>query len=259
MRITSWNINSVRARLHRLPAFLDSRRPDVLCLQELKCVADVFPREVFEERGYHLAISGQKTYNGVAVASLHPISSVTVGFPLADDLEARGICVQTAGLTIANVYVVNGRAVGHEKYHHKLRWLDGLVEWSRANLPATSPAILCGDFNVTPAPQDTCDPSRWEGRILCSAPERQRLQALLDLGLTDAWRHLHPDRTGPLSYTWWDYRGGGFERGNGLRIDHHLITASVRARLRACEIDRYERMGEKPSDHAPITLVLAAS
>jgi exodeoxyribonuclease-3 len=256
MRITTFNINSIRARQHRFGAWLADRQPDVLCLQETKCQDHQFPHEVFERHGYGVEFFGQKSYNGVAIASRHPMERVVKGLPLADDPQARGIAVTTCGVRVANIYVVNGKALGTEHYDHKLRWLDGLCDWVAADSAPGDDFVLCGDFNIAPTDEDTWDPAAWHGRILCSEPERDRLRRLLDWGLTDAFRHLYPDHWGRYAHTWWDYRANGFGRGAGMRIDHHLVTKSLLARVRDVEIDRAERKGFKPSDHAPVTLVL---
>lgn len=256
MRIVTFNVNSIRARLHLLPDWLDRARPDVLCLQELKCEAADFPMELFAARGYHVALHGQKTYNGVAIASLTPLDDVRTGLPLAGDAEARGIAVRTAGLHIVNLYVVNGKAVGDPKYDHKLRWLDALVDWVARSCTPEEALVVCGDFNIAPTDDDTWDPAAWHGEVLCSEAERAPFRRLLDWGLHDAFRALYPTAFGRYAHTWWDYRGAGFPRGHGLRIDHHLVSASVLARAAAVEIDRDMRKSDKASDHAPVTLVL---
>jgi exodeoxyribonuclease-3 len=258
MRITSWNVNSVRARLHRIPEWLDEARPDVLCLQELKCMEEQFPREIFESRGYHLAIRGQKTYNGVAIASRLPLEDVDTDLPVAGDSEARGIAATIGGIRVVNLYVVNGKAVGDVKYEWKLQWLDALVAYVKGNYRPDQALVVCGDYNIAPTDEDTWDPELWHEKVLCSEPERARLQQLLDWGLVDSYRALYPEAWGRYAHTWWDYRGRGFQRGLGMRIDHHLVTRSVMERTSAVEIDRNARKGEKPSDHAPVTLVLDA-
>jgi exodeoxyribonuclease-3 len=230
----------------------------VLCLQELKCQEDQFPREVFESRGYHLAIRGQKTYNGVAIASLLPMEAVDKDLPLAGDTEARGIAATIGGVRVVNLYVVNGKAVGDVKYDWKLRWLDALVNYVKGQYVPTQDLVICGDYNIAPKDEDTWDPESWNGKVLCSEPERHRLKELLDWGLHDSYRELYPDAWGRYAHTWWDYRGRGFQRGMGMRIDHHLVTRSIMSRAQTVEIDREERKGEKPSDHAPVTLVLEA-
>ena len=259
MRITTWNINSLRARLHRFPQWLDRWQPDVLCLQELKCVEEQVPFEVFSERGYHVAVHGQKTYNGVAIASRTPLQDVVKGIPWPEDGEARGIAATVHGVRICNVYVVNGKAVGHDKWHHKLRWMNALADWVAQDFDPDSLAVLCGDFNLCPTDEDTWDAARWKDGIFCTREERACFQRLLDHGLLDAFREKYPTAFGRFAQTWWDYRAGGFNRGHGLRIDHHLVTRSVLARTSAVTIDRKEREGEKPSDHAPVTLHLDLS
>ncbi len=256
MRITTWNINSLRARLHRVPDWLDQAAPDVLCLQETKCQDKEFPRELFEARGYQVAIYGQKTYNGVAIASKLPMTDIELGLPLQGDPEARGIAATIGGIKVVNLYVVNGKAVGDAKYAYKLRWLDALCDRTDAWRAAGGPLLLCGDFNIAPTDEDTWDADLWFGKVLCSPPERARFQRLLDSGLVDAFRKKHPDAWGRYAHTWWDYRGGGFQRGFGMRIDHFLVTADLLDRSRAVVIDREARKGEKPSDHAPVTLFL---
>ena len=256
MRIVTWNVNSVRARVHLLPAWLQATQADVICLQELKCVDEQVPRALFEDAGYNLETFGQKTYNGVAIASRYPMSSVTRSLPLADDPQARGIAVITGGIRLVNLYVVNGEEVGSDKYAYKLRWLDALNAWVRQDAAPDDDVLLCGDFNIAPDDRDVHDAAAWKDKVLCSQPERARFDELRAFGLTDVWRHVHPDEVGRYSHTWWDYRGGGFQRGNGLRIDHFLASASLLGRVAACEIDRPTRKLEKTSDHAPVILDL---
>ncbi len=253
MRITTWNVNSVRARLPRILEWLDAARPDVLCMQELKCRDEQFPAEAFEDLGYNLAVFGQKSWNGVAVASQHPISGVIRGIPDAEDQQSRGMAVVTGGLFIVNLYVPNGSEVGSDKYAYKLRWLDGLVEWLSSETGPDDDIVVTGDFNICPADRDVYDPEAWHEKIICSTPERERFVRLLDWGLIDALRHFD-DSEG--IYTWWDYRAAMFRRGLGLRIDHHLVSQSVLQRAQGVEIDKEARKGEKPSDHAPVTLIL---
>lgn len=251
MNITTWNVNSVRARLDRLTTWLDAREPDVVCLQELKCVDEDLPRAALEARGYHVEAFGQKTYNGVAIVSRLPITDVERRYPWAEDEQARGIIGTVNGVRIVNLYVVNGQAVGSDKYTYKLEWLRRLAE--RLSGQDLARTLVCGDFNIAPTDADVYDPVAWKDDILCSPPERAALQALVDLGLTDALRAVHP--TG-AAYTWWDYRGNMFEQQKGLRIDHHLIGSALRARLIDVTIDSDERGQPQASDHAPVTLHL---
>ena len=253
MRIVTWNVNSIRARENRVLNWLDRVRPEVVCFQEIKCVEDRFPFDGFEALGYYLTISGQRTYNGVAIASLDPPDDVETGVPWPDDDQARGLAVTINGVRVVDLYVPNGREVGSEPYAYKLEWMHRLRGWLEASASGQDALVLCGDFNVAPEDRDVHDPDAWREQVLCSSAERERFQALLDWGLTDAFRHLY-DEAG--RYTWWDYRGARFQRGQGLRIDHHLVTPALLPRVQEVEIDVEERAGDKASDHAPVTLVL---
>ena len=256
MRITTWNINSIRARSEHFSAWLAANQPDVLCLQETKAQDAQFPVKLFEDAGYHVAFYGQKTYNGVAIASRSPITDVDRGLPLEGDPEARGIAATIDGIRVINVYVVNGKEVGDPKWHHKLRWLDALEGYVRARHQPEQPLVLCGDFNLCPTDRDTYDPGLWHRAVFCTEEERAPFRRLLAWGLHDAFRETYPEVWGRPSFTWWDYRGGGFPRNHGLRIDHHLVSAPIFARVAAVEIDRETRKAEKASDHASVTLVL---
>lgn len=255
MKITTWNINSVRARLDRALAWLDAHRPDLLCLQETKVTDDLFPEEEFKKLGYHCAFAGQKSYNGVALLARQPLEEVEVGFsgdPLPEQM--RVISAVFAGLRVYNLYVPNGSAVGTDKYDTKLLWLDRLQDHLRARHTVKEPLMLCGDYNIAPEDRDVHDPQRWRGKVLCSEPERSRFRDLLSWGLVDALRMHHPE---PGHFTWWDYRMGGFRRNLGLRIDHFLVSRPLSERITDVLIDREERGGDKPSDHAPVTAVLS--
>lgn len=250
MNLTTWNVNSIRARLERTLEWVDAMRPDVLCVQELKCQDTEFPRQAFLDRGYHVAVFGQKTYNGVAILSLRPMEEVEVDLPWPGDPQARGIRAMVDGLQVVNLYVVNGGTVDSDKYRYKLEWLDRLRDWLRPRLDR--PTVVCGDFNIAPADRDCYDPKGWEGQTLVSVPERQRFQALLALGLHDALRRFHD---GP-AYTWWDYRMNAWPQDHGLRIDHHLVTDDVLARATDVSVDREARGRPGATDHAPVTLHL---
>ncbi len=254
MRIATWNVNSVRARLDRALAWIDRVQPDLVCLQELKCQPDQFPHEGFVARGYQSVVHGQKTYNGVAILSRHPLEEAGPIRLLEDDDAARAVAATCAGVRFVDLYVPNGKAVDSDSYHYKLRWLDGLQTWLEANHRPDQPLVLCGDFNIAPDDRDVYDPVGWEGQVLCSAPERERYQRLLAWGLTDALRNFTQE---PAQYTWWDYRNLGFQKRQGLRIDHFLVTAPVLARAQGVSIDREERKGQGASDHAPVLLELA--
>jgi exodeoxyribonuclease-3 len=231
MRITTWNVNSVRARLDRVIAWLQANQPDLLCMQEIKTLEETFPRDAFEAIGYRLAIHGQKTYNGVAFASRVEPAEITRGMPGdTEDAEARIMAATVDGVRVVNVYVVNGKELGSHKT-----------------------LLVCGDFNIAPEDRDVYDPDLWRGKVLFSEPEREKFRALLDIGLADALR-LHNSDSGV--YTWWDYRMGAFRRGLGLRLDHFLASDAAAKRIRDVAVDREERGGEKPSDHAPVTALL---
>lgn len=253
MRITTWNVNSIRARENRVLNWIDQHQPDVLCLQELKCEEEQFPFDGFDQLGYEVSLLGQKSYNGVAIASPSFPDSVEERIPWPDDADARGIASTFDDLTVATVYVPNGRQVGHDHYHYKLEWLERLLGWLERSASPDQPLVICGDFNVAPDDRDLFDPGAWHEQNLATTAERERLQALLDWGLHDALRVLTDEAA---QYTWWDFLTDGFLHNRGLRIDLHLITQPLVERLEAVEIDTEERAGEKPSDHAPVTLVL---
>jgi exodeoxyribonuclease III len=254
MRIATWNVNSIRARLPHVLPWMERVRPDLLCLQEIKCLDEQFPRAELEALGYAIESHGQKTYNGVALLSLAPLSDVVRGMP-GEPVEtgARVISGTIGGVRVVNAYVVNGQEVGSPKYALKLRWLAVLAEFLRAQVAAHGKLLLTGDFNVTFDDRDVYDPVKWREKILCSTPEREALAAVMGAGLTDVFRHFEPAGG---HYTWWDFYTRGFQRGEGLRIDHFLASPAALAACRAVAIDVEARRGEKPSDHAPVLLTL---
>ncbi len=251
MRIATWNVNSVRARLPRILPWLSEKRPDLVLLQETKCLPEQFPAEEIEELGYNLALHGQKTYNGVAILSKQPIEDVVRGFGDEEfDGEARVIGATVGDVLALCVYVVNGQEVGAPKYDYKLRWMERLGTFLRERYDMGEKVVVAGDFNVTFDDRDIYDPDKWRDRILCSTPEREALAGILDCGLADGLRHF-TDEGG--IYTWWDFRTRGFQRGNrGLRIDHFLLSPPALAACRGVEVDLEARAGDKPSDHAPV-------
>ena len=254
MIIATWNINGIKARLDRLVLWLQTHHPDVLCLQEIKTEDARFPAEPFASLGYELVTHGQKSYNGVAILSLHPITSVTRGIPDdVDDPQARLIAVDTAGVRVMSAYFPNGQAVGADKYVYKLAWMARLRAHLEAERLHERPCVLCGDFNVAPDPRDTHDPSVWEGGILCSDAEREALSLIGALGFVDALRRLRPD---DIVFTWWDYRALGFPKNHGLRIDHFYVSSTIATRLESVQVDREARKGQQPSDHAPVLMAL---
>jgi len=250
LRIATWNVNSARARLPRIVDWLAVEKPDVVCLQEIKCVDEQFPAEPIEELGYHIETHGQKTYNGVAILSKSTPEDVVKGMPDdGDDEQSRVIAATVEGVRILNLYVVNGKEVGDPKYDFKLAWMDRVAQYIKNDFVISDPVVVTGDFNVTFDDRDLYDPEKWRDKILCSAPEREALAKIMKPGLHDAFRHFH-DEAG--HYTWWDFRTRGFQRGNGLRIDHFLMSDAALSACTDVHVDTEERGREKPSDHAPV-------
>ena len=249
MKIASWNVNSLKVRLPHLLDWLAEQQPDVLCLQELKLEDHNFPRSEIEAAGYQVAFFGQKTYNGVALLSRQPISNVIFGNPHFPDEQKRLIAGTVGDTRVICAYMPNGQAVGSDKYEYKLRWLDALAVWVAEELAAHPKLALGGDYNIAPDDRDVHNPQAWAGMILCSAPERAAFQRLLDIGLKDSFRLFEqPEKT----YSWWDYRMLGFQKNQGLRIDHVLLSQALSEKCTAAGIDRAPRKLERPSDHAPV-------
>ncbi len=254
MRIATWNVNSVRARLPRLVPWLEEHRPDIVCLQETKVEDDKFPREPLEELGYDIVLHGQKTYNGVAILSRRRIEDVVRGFPDdAEDAQRRVIGATIEDVMVLNLYVVNGEAVGTSKYELKLDWMERLHDFIEERYDMSEKVVVCGDYNVTFDDRDVHDPDRWRGKVLCSEPERDALAKIMTCGLKDAFRKYHEEGG---HYTWWDFRTRGFQRGEGLRIDHFLMSSPALEACTGVEVDLDARAGEKPSDHAPVVATL---
>lgn len=254
MKIASFNVNSLKARLANFKDWLKEADPDVVCLQETKSTDETFPRSEIEDLGYNLAIHGQKTYNGVAILSKHPLADVKIGLPEGDgDDHARYIeAVIPAGntvLRVASIYLPNGNPLGTEKFTYKLAWMDRLKRHAKTLLTYEEPLVLAGDYNVIPMPEDVYDPAAWEGDALYQPESRAKLREIINLGFTDAFRACH---TEPNRYTFWDYQAGRWQKGQGIRIDHLLFSPQAADRLRACDIDMEPRGREKPSDHTPI-------
>jgi len=248
--IASWNINSVRARVERLEAWLSSRKPDVLCLQELKCTEEQFPYEAVQRQGYHAAVYGQKTYNGVAILSTTPPEDVERGLPMAeDDGEARVLAATVRGTRVVSVYAPNGQSVDSPAYQGKLAFYARFRRVLDTRYRTEPALVLCGDFNVAPEERDVWDPVLWEGQTLFSLPERAALRELVAFGLEDTFRLHHPE---PGRYSWWDYRMLGFPKNHGLRIDAIYASKPFAERCEAADIDREARKGKLPSDHAPV-------
>ncbi len=250
MKIATWNVNSIIARLPHVTRWLGTAQPDVLCIQETKCADDKFPRLELQATGYHCAIFGQQAYNGVAILSRSGSANVQRGFPEDDaSSHARLLVADIAGIRVVNCYIPNGQMVGSEKYQFKLEWLKRLREFLDRSYDTSGQVLICGDFNVAPEDRDVHDPRLWQNRVLCSEPERAALQHIKDWGFTDTFR-LHNEEAG--NYSWWDYRAGAFRRNLGLRIDHVWVSAPLAARSKATWIDKEPRAWERPSDHAPV-------
>lgn len=255
VRIASWNVNSVKARLPNVLDWLKQASPDVVLLQEIKCQDDGFPAFEFEAAGYRTAVHGQKSYNGVAILAKHPITDVVRGLPEPDgDEQARYIQASVAGFRVASIYLPNGNPAPGDKFDYKLRWMRRLITHARALLATGQPVVLAGDYNVCPTDEDVYDPANWTMDALCRPESRALFRELCHLGLTEAFRSLHPE---PGRYTFWDYQAGAWQRDNGLRIDHVLLSPQAADRLVACDIDKGPRAQDKASDHTPIWVELA--
>jgi len=255
VRIATWNVNSVKARLPNVLDWLKQASPDVVLLQEIKCQDENFPFLEIEAAGYKAAVHGQKSYNGVAILSKHPISDVVRGLPAANgDEQARYIEASVVGLRVASIYLPNGNPAPGEKYDYKLAWMRRLVTHAKALLATEQPFVLAGDYNVCPTDDDVYDPANWSMDALCRPESRALFRELCHLGLTEAFRSLHPE---PHRYTFWDYQAGAWQRDLGLRIDHVLLSPQAADRLVACDIDKGPRGQEKASDHTPIWVELA--
>jgi len=256
VKLATWNVNSIKARLDIVLAWLKSAAPDVVCLQEIKCIADEFPLLEMKGLGYHAAIVGQKTYNGVAILSRETAKDVVSALPgQAKDDQARYVEATIGGVRVASVYLPNGNPAPGAKYDYKLAWMRRLEAHAKDLLDRELPFALCGDFNVAPTDDDVYDPEGWKEDALCRPESRARFRAILNLGLTDAYHALHPE---PHQYTYWDYQNRRFQSDEGLRIDHILLSPQAADRLRGCAIDKEPRKKDKASDHTPVWCELAA-
>ncbi len=252
MKIVTWNVNSIRARLPRVLAWLDKHQPDIVCLQELKCVEDDFPLEEIAAAGYSSAVCGQKTYNGVAILSRGDQANIICGMgDASSDPPARLVSAEIQGIVVICAYFPNGAEVGSESFANKLEWMSSL-RWhldAREDITPDRPVVLCGDFNVVIDDGDAAHPAEWEGGVLTVDEVRDALTHIRQWGFADVFRKHNPD--GGV-YSWWDYRRLGFQKNNGLRLDHVYATSSLADLSISAIVDRDERKGEKPSDHAPI-------
>lgn len=253
MKIATFNINGIKARAEALPRWLDEAQPDVVLLQEIKSVDENFPREMFEERGYNVETHGQKSFNGVAILSKLPLEDVTRGLPGDDsDEQARWIEATVVGkqaLRICGLYLPNGNPVPGPKYDYKIAWMERLFDRARDLLAAEEPALMAGDYNIIPQPEDAKRPEAWREDALFRPESRAAFRKILNLGFTEAFRAR---AQGPGHYSFWDYQAGAWNRNDGIRIDHFLLTPQAADLMRNCQIDAEVRGHEKPSDHVPV-------
>jgi exodeoxyribonuclease-3 len=251
--IATWNVNSLKARLPRVEAWLQEVQPDVLCMQETKLKQDLFPTEAISALGYECAHFGQGQWNGVAIISKVGLENVMQNFApgIEQDEEARIITATCGGIQISSCYVPNGRELDHDHYKYKLSWLGRLRQHLDSICTPADDVVVCGDFNIAPEDRDVWDVKQFENATHVSVPEREALAKVRDFGLTDSFRRFYDDAG---LYSWWDYRGGSFHKGHGMRIDYHLVSQSVDERTSWTAIDRNARKGESPSDHAPVLI-----
>lgn len=253
MKLVTWNVNSLNVRLPHVLDWLRNNQPDVLCLQETKQEDVKFPYADLKAAGYNAMHLGQKTYNGVAIISPHEITDVEHGIAGYEDEQRRVISATVNGIRIVCVYIPNGQAVDSEKYEYKLRWLQELTAWLESELKRYPNLVLLGDYNIAPDDRDCHDPAAWVGQILVSEPERVAFQKLMQLGLHDSFRLFEAEAG---HFSWWDYRMMGFRRGLGMRIDHILVSDTLKLVCKSCVIDKAPRKLDRPSDHAPVMLEL---
>ncbi|MBL4760446.1 MAG: exodeoxyribonuclease III [Mariprofundaceae bacterium] len=247
MKIVTWNVNSLKVRLPHVLEYLEHEKPDVLALQETKQQDKDFPQAELEAAGYHVQFAGQKTYNGVAIISQKEATDMVFDVPNLDDPQRRLLAATIDGVRIIDVYIPNGQEVGCDKYQYKFRWLNALRDFLKTELENHKKLVLLGDYNIAPTDLDIHDPSRWVEKIMCSTPEREWFFSLMDMGLNDTLRQLHPDE--PM-HSWWDYRMNAFRRQWGIRIDHILATEALQIQAGGVHADY--RKKERPSDHAPV-------
>lgn len=255
MRIATWNVNSIKARLPRVVEWLGAAAPDVVCLQETKCEDRNFPAMEIEDLGYNIAIHGQKSYNGVAILSKRPIEDVQTGLPGDEgDEQARYIEATVEGVRICGLYLPNGNPVPGPKFDYKLGWMDRLIERAKELLALEETFVMAGDYNVCPTDEDVFDPAGFADDALCQPESRNRFRQLMNLGLTDGVQVFNPQ---PHFYTYWDYQRGAWQKDHGLRIDHLLLSPQATDRLVASGVDRAPRGEEKASDHTPAWIELS--
>ena len=249
MKLATWNVNSLKVRLPHVLEWLDSEKPDVLCLQETKLVDENFPLSEINSAGYEALYSGQKTYNGVAILSRKGLNEIRSGMPGFEDEQKRVLAGTIDNVRVICVYVPNGESLDSEKFPYKLKWLEALRGWLEAELVRHPETAVLGDFNIAPEDRDVHDPKAWEGSVLVSSEERAALRKIIDLGFSDSFRLFDQEEK---AYTWWDYRMNAFRRNMGLRIDHVLLSDALARKCTGCRIDLVPRKKERPSDHAPV-------
>ncbi|PUA20844.1 exodeoxyribonuclease III [Glaciimonas sp. PCH181] len=254
MKLATWNVNSLKVRLPQVLQWLSDNPMDILALQETKLTDDKFPQAEIEAAGYHVVFSGQKTYNGVAIISRHPITDVVKNNPMFEDEQQRLLTATIAGIRIVCAYIPNGQSLESDKYQYKLKWLDALHDYLDDERKLHPHLALMGDYNIAPEDRDVYDPAAWIGENLVSPPERAAFVRLQHLELTDAFRLFEQAEK---LYSWWDYRRMGFRLNRGMRIDHILLSPALTAKCTACVIDKVPRKWEQPSDHAPVIATLS--
>ncbi len=255
LKLASWNVNSLKVRLEQVLAWLDSANVDILALQETKTVDEQFPLQAFIDRGFYVTFSGQKTYNGVAIISRQPIHDVVTDIPGFDDPQRRIMAATIGDVRLVDLYVPNGSEVGSDKYAYKLNWLEKVTDFLRQQMVIYPKMAVVGDFNVAPEDIDVHDPKAWENCVLVSPPEREAFATLLGLGFHDSFRGCNNQEQ---AFSWWDYRAAGFRRNLGLRIDHILLSDELIGQCIESKIDVEPRRAERPSDHAPVWVMLDA-
>ncbi|MCH8220129.1 MAG: exodeoxyribonuclease III [Proteobacteria bacterium] len=255
MKISTWNVNSLRVRIEHVCDWLEQNQPDVLALQELKITNDVFPYEQIAASGYQAVANGQKTYNGVAILSREKPVDLIGELPNFEDQQRRVLAATVGDYRVINLYVPNGQTVGSEKYNYKLNWLEALHDFLQGQISMFPNLVVLGDFNIAPDDRDVHDPEGWTGSVLVSDEERDALKKILDLGMVDTFRQFEQADN---IFSWWDYRAGAFRRNRGLRIDLVLASKSLAENCLSCAIDIEPRTLERPSDHAPVSAIFDA-
>ena len=259
MRVATWNVNSVKAHMEAIVRWLGEAKPDVLCLQEIKCEDQNFPASAFEELNYSAAVFGQKTYNGVAILSKFPLENIVRGLP-GDGSDEQSRYIQATVIdgarsaTVASIYLPNGNPPDTPKYSYKLAWMDRLIAHTKTLLKLEEVLVLAGDYNVIPEAMDAKTPSQWVGDALFLPTTRAKFQELAALGLADSFRALHPAAAN--QFTFFDYQAGAWQKGNGIRIDHLMLSPQAADRLVSAHIEKHVRGWEKPSDHVPVVIEL---